>query len=369
MNVHNPKRRIVLMLLCTVQITILWGVAYFLTASKANGQQPTPLPTSALASKPTQAAALEYATFNLRNLAWSPNSRFLAIGGGDGVRIFDEQFQQMIHFPHQPYIRSLSWSPDGRYIAAVSWDETIWVWEVATQDIQYINSSFDCLPRQVAWSPDLEIIASANQCGEITLWNPLSGVVSQVIQHTDFSWSKNMAWHPSGAILFFAEANNTYQAWDIDTNQLIWREPEMEPTIPTLSLSPNGAVVSIGAIYVSLLDARTGKLIQTFEYATPGIRAIDWSPDGERLAVQNKGYTEFTYIYDVQTGEVLHEYPIGIRYRYNENVADILNMENTLDWSPDGTKLAAITDGTQVYVWDMASYDVVTIITIDAMDQ
>jgi WD40 repeat protein len=68
------------------------------------------------------------------------------------------------------------------------------------------------------------------------------------------------------------------------------------------------------------------------------------------------------HIYEMTTSEPLQSYPVGIQLVGNEDVTDILDMENTLDWSPDGSKLATITDGSRVFIWDMETYYLLAIL-------
>ena len=72
-----------------------------------------------------------------------------------------------------------------------------------------------------------------------------------------------------------------------------------------------------------------------------GVTTVDWSPDGERLA--SGGVDRFVRVWDATTGELFDEWgPTSFTIR-------------EVDWSHDGERLAAISQDGWVYVWESAS--------------
>ncbi|WP_371917015.1 WD40 repeat domain-containing protein [Streptomyces sp. IMTB 2501] len=65
--------------------------------------------------------------------AWSPDSRFLAVGSYNGtVRIWDMERAALVHTLLTPRnvlsVLRVAWSPNGQYVAAAG-DSVAWVWE------------------------------------------------------------------------------------------------------------------------------------------------------------------------------------------------------------------------------------------------
>lgn len=63
---------------------------------------------------------------------WSPNGKSLAIGGNDKVvRIWDVALKKeiFVYYGHNGYVLSVAWSPDGTRIASAGIDHSIQVWQ------------------------------------------------------------------------------------------------------------------------------------------------------------------------------------------------------------------------------------------------
>jgi WD40 repeat protein len=289
----------------------------------------------------------------------------LAVGGGDGIYLFDESFAVIAHWPYQPFIRAISWSPDEVYLASASWDDSIWIWEVASGQAVHIETAIPCRPRSVAWHPFEQLVATASQCGEIYLFEPFTGELNSKMKHDEGNWPVNLAWHPLGDFLVFAEIGK-YKAWEVEADEALWSMddlyaiPSEYAEIVKVSISPDGETLATGGFYLRLWNSRTGELLQTLTNLPSLVAGLDWSADEQRIAVHMMDAS--IHIYEVRAAKLLQSYPVGIRVVGNEDIPDILDMENTLDWSPDGSKLASITDGSRVFIWDMETYYLLAIL-------
>jgi len=66
-------------------------------------------------------------------VAWSPDSKDIAVGGDDhSIQVWNVQSQQpvMVHQGQNDVIFSVAWSPDGKEIASASADSSVQVWQV-----------------------------------------------------------------------------------------------------------------------------------------------------------------------------------------------------------------------------------------------
>ena len=69
------------------------------------------------------------------SIAWSPDSKRLALGSRDGlVQMLDATNGNIIHtyLGHSDRIRTVAWSPDGIYFASGSKDTTVQVWDATS---------------------------------------------------------------------------------------------------------------------------------------------------------------------------------------------------------------------------------------------
>lgn len=122
-------------------------------------------------------------TTDLSALAWSPDSRFLAIGHEDGhINLFDVRPQQVSLFLypwlHSHPVTNLAWSSSGKQLASA--DATkVGIWDM-TGDMMAgqhyrLPHEYTCHVSPitaVAWAPDEHVIASAEVRGQIHLWTP-----------------------------------------------------------------------------------------------------------------------------------------------------------------------------------------------------
>jgi WD40 repeat protein len=65
-------------------------------------------------------------------LAWSPDSKLLAIGGF-AVLVWEPASNQQLfsYRGHSGAVTALAWSPDGQMIASGGYDETVQVWKAS----------------------------------------------------------------------------------------------------------------------------------------------------------------------------------------------------------------------------------------------
>ncbi len=72
-------------------------------------------------------------TSEVYSIAWSPNSKRIASGGGDGTfQIWDAITGNTLFTDRNrsTAVRAVAWSPDGLYLACTSYDKTVDVWQM-----------------------------------------------------------------------------------------------------------------------------------------------------------------------------------------------------------------------------------------------
>jgi WD40 repeat protein len=322
------------------------------------------------------------------SLAWSPDSKYLAVGFPDGsVEIWDnihgEKYRELKG--HTGGIIDMDWSPDGRYIATDSGDRTVRLWEASTgRLVLTINSKWFALD----FSPDSRYLTTSYS--DIRLWD--LSVLPPIMAYPpveQIAWCDVM-WSPDGRYLeegcAVRDSLNDYQGVATNLGLLIDWSPDSTRIVGGLVSDPISKPV--------IVDAKTGKILvelktaiptQVYSYATNG-----WSPDGS-LVASSSFAPSFTVIWDPNTGLELARTPnydchlmrptfspdsqlfvVGCNYTggntplriFNAHTGELVRELTSQDgmtisgtWSPDGKYLAVTYSESMLRIYDASNWE------------
>jgi WD40 repeat protein len=285
---------------------------------------------------------------------WSPDSNYVSFladssPAGETVVVWNRATGQVTkHMLHalqaNPQENLTVFAPDGKHLAFIErvatnrvavqvWDNIAW----RSVLITYYSSPNGYL--DVVWSPDSTRIVITGEDGTMQVWNVVTGheLVTCHVPPVDFlPESINMS--PDGHSINIGTITQNDYVLDLTTCKLL--------TIPssdskTTYWSPQGnriATISItDASMVQVWDAHTGRNLASFHLAAP-VSELVWTPDGTRIVISGDKEVD---VLDVATQRiVLKVIPTRI---------DLLPV-----WalSPDGTRIASLSGGNTVQVWD-----------------
>ncbi|NIP95075.1 MAG: hypothetical protein GWO24_17160, partial [Akkermansiaceae bacterium] len=205
--------------------------------------------------------------------------------------------------------------PDGRLLAAAS-GRRILLYHIDSRDL---TAQFDCDRniRDIAFSPDGRVLASADGAGRLALWDVA-----------------------------------------VSGESAVWNEPA---TVRALAVSPDGGTVASAAGYlrqgrmedvahITLRDRRTGAIRHRLEGHERAVSSVDYSPDGKLLASTGNDWT--VRLWNPESGELLR-----VLYRHGR-------AGDRVVFSRDGTRLAAIFPGI-VKVWDTGTWSLAGNLEVD----
>ncbi|MCL4878325.1 MAG: hypothetical protein KJ064_16810 [Anaerolineae bacterium] len=184
---------------------------------------------------------------------------------------------------------------------------------------------------------------------------------------SDFSWS------PDGQHLAVGLYSGTggladsfVFIWNVETDVIEQRlvlgaaDLDWHPTAPLIAQTPSPFSYETRN---SIIDAETGTIEPIFS-GTLTASAIDWSPDGTKLAlvydnpVDNLPSNTHLAIWDLESRSIISDYEFE-----DEGIAYFIR---TIQWGPDNRHILVV-DGMDMYVWDSVENHVATDFGVPAL--
>ncbi len=286
-------------------------------------------------------------------VAFSPDSKVIAVNGTRSVSFWDIAHQHIIGIPIPVNAADLAFSPNGKILATISaagtagFANTVNLWDVATgQELGgalTIETNWDGL----AFSPDSTVLATADGA-TVSFWDV---AISRQIGAALNGAAGPIALSPNGQVLAATrnQGAGLWNAglWNIATRReigLLRYSSGNGNRVTALAVSPDGKIVAIGGqigIGTQLWDIATHRRIGTIR--VPGdseIGTLSFSPDGKYLAIGGAGDT---WLWDMSKHRV-----IG-RPMINQGGL------NSVAFSPDG-RILAFADNSQVRLFSVATH-------------
>ena len=163
------------------------------------------------------------------DLVWSPDGRWLAVPtshGGDRIYVWDVHTDRVPDVLPGPYggVLAAAWSPDSKMLATGLGDGTVRIWGVAPCRPIGTFSGHESAVYAVAWSPDGKTIASGERADKqrtpkICLWDARGGeLLATLGGHTrnivDLTWSADSK-------AFASACQKVIRLWDAKSRRAI----------------------------------------------------------------------------------------------------------------------------------------------------
>ncbi len=330
---------------CGLLISTVLGLMTVTSASTANDEL---LPAADFTLVPIWSVNQEGSVYGL---AWSPDSRLLAVAGRDNVWLYraPEFTKEDVLRSDQGQISALAWSPDAASLAAGGQDGTIWIW-TPTQFFKKLDGRSWILALQ--WSLRGDALISVDQSGFARIWD-LSGFARATIQLDGSGLSLDLAPDNSTFAVGTGGEGSSVSVYDLGSATERWRQQEVPASyrppfgygkdeVNGVAYSPDGkylaSVRQDGRLVV--LSAATGvpvMAVQAHQSGLGGAHGVSWSPGSNWIATSG------------EDGRVnLIQFPAP------QTRLELLDRDKPV-WavaiSPDGKWIAAGADDGNVFVW------------------
>jgi len=203
-------------------------------------------------------------------LAFSPDSRWLAVGVGgphtfsvdppQKVMVFDvAQRKEHRTFATPTQVNAVAFSPDGKLLAAAGHNGAIWMWDTSSWDeigrwqgppdtgygaILFLPGS---LPGEASVRASGVLLATGSRSGRIDLWDVnTKALVRQM--HGHIALISVMVLSPDGRTLGSASTDGSIKLWDSGTGRELRTLYRQEEWMYALAFSPDGNTLASGGV-------------------------------------------------------------------------------------------------------------------------
>jgi COMPASS component SWD3 len=221
----------------------------------------------------------------VRAIALSRDSRFLALGSDHAIRLYNLRTGRLLCTltGHSDIVRSVAFSQDGQLLASASQDCTIKLWHFASGSLLKTLTGHTDGVTAIALSPDRQTVVSGSLDGSVRFWQTHSGE----LLHTRYGQAepiRAVAISPDGQTVFAGGDGKTIKLYHLKTGEFSRALPMQRAAIEAIALSPDGQyAVTAGSDGEMLRWAlETGRPEQVILGHAATLRAVAWS--GQTLA-------------------------------------------------------------------------------------
>jgi WD40 repeat protein len=236
------------------------------------------------------------------DLAFSPDGKRLASTSYDKtLRIWDigSDEKEKILEGHEHYVNAVAWSPNGQRLATASFDRTGRLWSLETGECQAVLKGHTKEVHCVAWSRDAKTIATGGDDQAIRLWSP-SGKPGQAFENLGNRITSLTFTLKSKALLVTRGSpdflDHTCSMLSIATGAERLKFTKNSSTVMHGTLSPDGALAATCGGFaheIYIWSTADGTVWNRLGGRSRGLLAAGWSRSGAMIAwgQTNKGNT------------------------------------------------------------------------------
>jgi WD40 repeat protein len=243
-------------------------------------------------------------------------------------------------------VLSVAFSPDGQVLATADVNGEIRTWQLTDIDCEQLQTyrGHDGWVWSVTFSPDGQTLASCGDDKTVRLWNIRSGQCLKVLQgHT--SLIRSVAFSPDGHLLASGCDDKAVRLYDVGTGQCLQILQGHSGGVQSVTFSLDSQILASGSNdqTIKLWEVKTSQCLRSLKGHTDRVWSVAFSPDNQLLASGSDDQT--ILLWDVQTGQC------------RQRLCGHTSRVRSIAFSPDGRTLASGGEDQMVMLWDVRTGD------------
>ncbi len=288
--------------------------------------------------------------------AWSPDGhQIVTVAADHEVRIYDARPNESVIVlkDHGGEARALAWDRTGQQLASAGYEGSLTVWDEQTHLDRTVWRRPGAYLHDVKWSPVDDRLAfivapKESRDGSVLVWG--AGVTTTLASADRGGYQ--LAWRPDGTELAVASLEGSVRVFDPSGGRLLRTYDGGAARFLSVDWSSDGARLALGGTDgdILVLNATTLQPLGTYSGHNGRVWGVSWSPDGRWLASASQDKT--VRLWDAKTfgpaAEVLTDYKLAV---------------NSVRWQPNSHALATSSDDRTVRVWDLGQRRTTAVLT------
>ena len=278
---------------------------------------------------------------------FSPNGRFLAVGGGNAISVWDLASRKELHsMLGASEVDSVAFSKDGLHIAVAFTSSPVTIWNTVDWSLNRVVSGSAEPPASIAVACSGSAFAIGYQTS-VRNWSLFGGPQGSELLRASQSIT-SIAFSPSSKMVAASSVDGNVHLIELSGKKEVKALHGSAGLIDAISFSPDGKLIATGEFgQAHLWDVAGGHEINVLTGHSKLIDTIAFSPDGRIIATGSWDGTVKLWS-KAQARELRTlQGPSGIY--------DATNIVNALAFSPTGSVLAsACLDGSAT-LWDLTT--------------
>jgi WD40 repeat protein len=285
---------------------------------------------------------------------YSPDGSRLAIGTSRGVEIFAaSDGVSMASFPFPAPVLAALYSPHGEYLAVGLQDGAVLVLDAASGETLHRFLWHERPVHGLAFSGGQQagqapaFLASGAEDGSVAVWDLKSGLARYRFTNPLLGyWGygiRSLAFSPDDAVLVTGGDQGYLSRWDLATGEELPHWQTQHGLLFAIAFSPDGSRLAsaCGDGTVQLWDYASGEPLALLPGHAYGAWSVTWTSAGDRLATGAGDGT--VKLWDPKSGTLVRE------------KAAVFTKIDSLQYSPDDARLAAVSIGERAFALDAKS--------------